>query len=226
MPAGQDMLARAAAGDGRELRRLIGDAPGLAVLTGGQTGVDTEAAVAALRAGLTVHLAFPRGWHQEDGPVTPARRQQLRGAAFHQLGSAGFTHRTWTAVAAADAVVLLDPAGGDGCRQTALAAAHFGRPLLAPGPGPLSPPDVAGWLAGRGARILLIAGCRASLLAGRAAAGDWPAQIASVAAGARLRHDALIGSASGVRDSGLQVSIRGDAVRREGMTGGDAELPA
>ena len=50
---------------------------GRCVLTGGQTGVDTLAAQSALRAGLAVHLVFPLGFSQEDGPLTPARRAEL-----------------------------------------------------------------------------------------------------------------------------------------------------
>ena len=42
------------------------------MLTGGQTGVDTAAARAALAAGLPVHLVFPCGFRQEDGPLTRA----------------------------------------------------------------------------------------------------------------------------------------------------------
>src|SRR5712691_9152444 len=104
------MLADSAAADGRALRAALAAEPGLAVVTGGQTGVDTEAATAVLRAGLPVHLAFPRGFLQEEGPVTGARRRRLRGAVFHELASAEFKHRTWAAVCAADAVVLVDPA--------------------------------------------------------------------------------------------------------------------
>lgn len=48
------------------LRRQVRAAPGLTVLTGGQTGVDTYAAQAALQAGLSVHLVMPRGRRQED----------------------------------------------------------------------------------------------------------------------------------------------------------------
>ncbi len=96
------------------LRDALRLAPGVTVLTGGQTGVDTLAARAALGAGLPVHMVFPRGFRQEDGTLTPARRASLRGAVLHQLASAGFAQRTWTCVSLADAVLLFDPAGGDG----------------------------------------------------------------------------------------------------------------
>ena len=110
----------------------------MSVLTGGQTGVDTYAALAALRTGLPVHLVYPSGYRQEDGPLTAARRRRLAGAWLHELGSASFRYRTWTCVYLADAVILLDPAGGSGCRETLRAARKLGRPLLIPEPGQLS----------------------------------------------------------------------------------------
>jgi hypothetical protein len=176
-----------------ELRRLISTGPGVVVVTGGQTGVDTEAAVTALRAGLPVHLVFPHGWQQEDGPMTAARKRRMAGASFHQLASADFANRTRTAVAVADSVVLLDPAGGDGCRQTARAAAQFGRPFLELTNGTVRPEEVAAWLSGTQTRVLLIAGCRASLLASSGAGSNWQRQVARIVAGARLRHDVLRG---------------------------------
>ena len=100
------------------------------MLTGGQTGVDTAAARAALSAGLPVHLIFPRGLRQEDGPITADRRRGLRGAVLHELASGEFRHRTRTCVYLADAVILIDPAGGEGCRETQRAARDLGRPLL------------------------------------------------------------------------------------------------
>ncbi len=104
--------------------------PAPVVLTGGQTGVDTLAARAALAAGLPVHVAFPRGLRQEDGPVTPERLAGLRGAVLHELTAAEFAGRTWDCVGLADAVILIDPAGGAGCAETARAAAELSRPLL------------------------------------------------------------------------------------------------
>jgi hypothetical protein len=141
--------------------------------------VDTIAAIAALRAGLAVHLVFPRGLLQEDGPLTPPRRAALAGAALYQLESPDFRYRTWTCVYLSDAVILVDPAGGDGCRETARAARALGRPLLAPDQVRAWPAD-----AGSGARLLMIAGCRASQLAGAgpAAAARAAEQVAAIIA--------------------------------------------
>jgi predicted Rossmann-fold nucleotide-binding protein len=179
-----------------ELRRLVRTAAGLTVLTGGQTGVDTIAARAALRAGLAVHLVFPLGLRQEDGSLTPARRRRLEGASVHELGSASFRTRTWACVDLADVVLLLDPAGGAGCRETARAARAIGRPLLEPVAGEPTAAHIAQWLAETAARVLLVAGCRASVLARQTGAnGSARADVIEVIAGAADWHGRLLDSA-------------------------------
>ena len=147
------------------------------VLTGGQTGVDTVAALAAIGTGLAVQIVFPRGFRQEDGPITPARRRAFRGATLHELPNPEFRYRTWACVQLADAVVLIDPVGGDGCQETTRAASHFGRPLLKLAAGAeffqaernasalAALSELATWLTAHRPRVLMIAGCRASLLA-------------------------------------------------------------
>ena len=144
------------------LRHTVRAAAGLTIVTGGQTGVDSYAARAALQTGLSVHVIFPAGLRQEDGPLTPARRRRLAGAHLHELSDAGFEYRTWTAVYVSDVVLLLDPAGGAGCQETARAARLLGRPLLAPGPRQLTASRAAEWLAGTPARVVLALaiGCR------------------------------------------------------------------
>lgn len=171
------------------LRRAVRAAPGLTILTGGQTGVDSYAALAALRAGLSVHLVFPAGYRQEDGNLTAARRRRLAGAAFHELSSASFRYRTWTCVYLADAVLLLDPAGGAGCGETARAANCLGRPLLRPEQ--LTADQAASWLRATGARVLLVAGCRASVLARKGKGRGVRTQLADVMVGARAYSDML-----------------------------------
>jgi hypothetical protein len=171
------------------LRRAVRSAPGLTILTGGQTGVDSHAALAALRAELSVHLVFPAGYRQEDGNLPPARRRRLAGAAFHELSSASFRYRTWTCVYLADAVLLLDPAGGAGCRETARAAEALGRPLVSPEL--LSAEQAATWLRQTGARVLLVAGCRGSGLARTGKGRGLPAQLDGIMAGAGEYSDTL-----------------------------------
>lgn len=174
-----------------ELRKQVRAGPGLAVLTGGQTGVDTYAARAALEAGLGVHVVFPRGLRQEDGSLTPARRGRLAGAVLHELAADGFRFRTWSCVFLADVVLLLDPAGGAGCRETMLAAHELGRPLLAPEPHQLTAVQTADWLAQTGARVLMVAGCRASVLASKGKGRGLRTELATIMTGAAARSAAL-----------------------------------
>ena len=178
-----------------DLRATLRRGPGISLLTGGQTGVDTAAALAALGADLPVHLVFPRGLRQEDGPITPARRRALRGAVLHELPSDDFRDRTRTCVSLSDAVILIDPAGGAGCRETERAARDLGRPLLAlvgPGAGaPAGPDEVAGWIERTQPRVLMLAGCRGSLLAAASCERLAADQVAVVVAAARRRHDQL-----------------------------------
>jgi hypothetical protein len=194
----------------RRLAEAVRSRAGVCVLTGGQTGVDTAAAHAALAVGLDVHLVFPSGLRQEDGPLPAERRRDLAGAVLHELTSPGFGYRTWTCVYLADAIVLVDPAGGTGCRETVLAARSLGRPLLdaglarascsseypassAPSPPALTPERVATWLTEVGARVLMVAGCRGSQLTAAECVEFADVRVAEVIAGAVIRHEALVG---------------------------------
>jgi Circularly permutated YpsA SLOG family len=179
----------------RELRGLVRASAGLTVLTGGQTGVDTYAALAALRAGLVVHLVFPHGYRQEDGSLTPGRRRRFGGAIMHELWSPSFRYRTWTCAYLADAVLLLDPAGGAGCRETVRAATSLDRPLLAVKSGRLTAPETADWLASASPRVLMVAGCRASVLARKGKGRGLRTDLAEIMAAARQYHDRLIATA-------------------------------
>ena len=101
-----------------EARGAVDSSLGLRILTGGQTGVDTMAAVEALAAGFRPHVVFPRGYLQEDGPLTAERRQALDGAVLHQLTATAWAARTWSCVRLADAVILIDrPAAKAAARQ-------------------------------------------------------------------------------------------------------------
>jgi hypothetical protein len=181
----------------------------MTVLTGGQTGVDTAAARAALVAGLLVHIVFPCGYRQEDGPITPAGRRALRGAVLHELASPEFGDRTWTCVALADAVILIDPAGGDGCQETIRAAGQLGRPLLNL-PARLGPagrasagrasrraartevaPAVGDFLCRNRTQVLMIAGCRGTLLAGQHKTAEVETRVRAIAAVLRECQDRL-----------------------------------
>jgi predicted Rossmann fold nucleotide-binding protein DprA/Smf involved in DNA uptake len=173
------------------LREELRAGSGLVVLTGGQTGVDTYAARAALEAGLRVHLVFPRGLRQEDDSLTAARRQRLAAAIVHELTDERFRYRTWTCAYLADVVLLLDPAGGSGCQETLRAARYLGRPLMRPEPDRLTAAQTESWLAETSARVLMVAGCRASVLASRGKGRGLRTQLATIMAGAASQDERL-----------------------------------
>ena len=197
MTAGNGQPAGEAKAGEEALRGLVRAAAGLTVLTGGQTGVDTHASLAALQAGLPVHLVFPAGYRQEDGPLTPARRRRFAGAILHELPSDSFRYRTWTCAYLADAVLLLDPAGGSGCRETVRAATRLGRPLLTSRSGGLTAAQTADWLASARPRVLMVAGCRATVLASKGKGRGLRTELAGIMAGARQYHDELVAAANG-----------------------------
>ena len=88
---------------------------------------------------------------------------------------------------------LLLHAGGSGCRETARAAGLLGRPLLSPAAGALTPELAYGWLDGLGAEVVLVAGCRASVLARQGKGRGLRTQLAAFMSGARRWHDAQSG---------------------------------
>ena len=176
-----------------DLHGQVHSEPGLTVVTGGQTGVDTMAATAALRAGLNVHIVFPRGFRQEDGELSPDRGRQFDGAVLHELPSNRFEDRTWTCAYVADAVLLLDPAGGSGCRETARAARELGLPLCGHGRGPVDTDVLGPWLDKFRPRVLMVAGCRASLLASSGASRQVAMDIEAIMAAARTYSDGIVG---------------------------------
>ena len=173
------------ADDGR-LFQTVRRSPGVTILSGGQTGVDSLGAQAALGSGLPVHLIFPRGLRQEDGPLTIARRELLAGGRVHELGSASFRFRTWACVYLCDAVVLLDYACGEGSQEARVAARQLNRPVLECGDRDVSVDDVAAFLSTSYCRVLLIAGNRASLLSAHGQDEQARSQLQTVARAVEL----------------------------------------
>jgi hypothetical protein len=111
---------------------------------------------------------------------------------LHELSAASFRYRTWTCAYIADVVVVFDPAGGAGCAETVRAAHKLGRPLLRPEPGELMADHAADWLAKTGARVLMVAGCRESLLVSKGKDHGVRTDLAALLAGAHRQHQLLV----------------------------------
>lgn len=127
----------------------------LAIVSGGQTGVDRAALDAAMAAGLAVGGWCPAGRRALDG-VIPARYP------LRETPSSRYEQRTEWNVRDADATLILtrgEPSGGT--RLTAELAARYGRPLLLVDLGDAPPLSrILGWLEENAVRVLNVAGPR------------------------------------------------------------------
>ncbi|MDQ4031930.1 MAG: putative molybdenum carrier protein [Actinomycetota bacterium] len=133
-------------------------------MTGGQTGIDSIALDESSRVGLPTHAILPMGLRREDGVADRVELERGGAVRVHELGSSSFRYRTWASVYTADVVVLLDPASGEGSRETRIAARHFNRPLLDLTDMSITTDELVNWLLRESARVVLVAGNRASLL--------------------------------------------------------------
>lgn len=136
--------------------REVHRAPGISVVTGGQTGVETWGAREAESCGIPTFVILPAGRRRDEGDplgLVEAREFELR--------SESYQYRTWHTVLAADAVLLLDWHQGEGSAETRLAADVLGRPLLEVTPG-ISAAEASSWVVESGARSVLLAGNRES----------------------------------------------------------------
>lgn len=135
------------------------------VISGGQTGVDTGALVAAERTGYSWQAILPRGGRREDGPLPSV--DFLRGGVYGKpavmLRSASYGARTRYVVKSADAVLLIAPHLTPGTKLTKELAEAAGKPChwckCDDGPYEL---EAYRWLTRVKPNTLMVAGPRAS----------------------------------------------------------------
>ena len=82
------------------------------IISGGQTGADMGALIAARELGIESGGVAPRGWLTEDGP----QEQLLRGFGLTECDEGGYEARTRRNAAVSDGTLLVGPhtSGGSG----------------------------------------------------------------------------------------------------------------
>lgn len=144
----------------------------MTVISGGQTGVDQAALLAARTAGLPTGGWAPHGWRTQAGSAP-----WLADFGLREHASSSYGPRTDQNAADASAVLLFGDATSPGCRRTASAANRFGRPThVVPWSPGLPVPDAAAtraWLARIRPAVLDVAGNREESAPGILATAYW-----------------------------------------------------
>src|SRR5262245_16560722 len=131
------------------------------IISGGQTGADTGALLAARELGIETGGVAPKGWLTENG----AEEARLRSFGLVECEEAGFPARTRRNVANSDGTLLVGQHRSGGSRLTYEAARQLKKPLFLVGF-----PDLADsrldefrhWLEEGPVRVLNVAGNRES----------------------------------------------------------------
>jgi hypothetical protein len=175
LPSSEDLGARfghltdrsTARRDEGMIHRRVRRAPGLVVVSGGQTGVDQLALGAAADLGLPAFAVLPRARRTYVTDGVDQGPDDFGDAHLTELGSPSYRHRTWVTVHVGDGTVLWDLRGSEGCAATRQAARALGRPVLdlAIVPGDRQALMVRRWLATHDIGVVHLAGTGGPLLA-------------------------------------------------------------
>jgi hypothetical protein len=95
------------------------------IISGGQTGADTGALLAARELGLETGGFAPKGWLTENGP----QEGLLRTFGLIECEVRGHPARTRRNIESSDATLLIGPYGTGGSKLTYQIATEVGRPL-------------------------------------------------------------------------------------------------
>lgn len=128
------------------------------VITGGQTGADSGAIVAAHDAGIPVGGWAARGWMTEDGPFP-----QLRALGLLEAPRPGYSFRRRLNVRDCDGSLLFGDATSPGSRGLIKDCREMGKPLMHVEAGQTRPSQVVAFLDDNPhIKVLLVAGNRES----------------------------------------------------------------
>jgi hypothetical protein len=136
------------------------------VISGGQTGADTGALLAARELGLETGGLAPQGWWTEEGP----RESLLRSFGLVECGEPGYPARTRQNVLLSDGTLLVGPYDSGGSAFTNAVAREANRPIFYIPFSASATPNISAsqaaafhkWLETKQIRILNVAGNRES----------------------------------------------------------------
>lgn len=126
------------------------------VVSGGQTGADQAALVAARLAGIETGGWAPKDWLTEDGPMP-----MLAGYGLKECPKPGYPARTAMNVKDSDGTVVFwnGQVQGRGSRLTENIALRMGKPVIS---GPVAARTLAQFIRQHNIQVLNVAGSRAS----------------------------------------------------------------
>src|SRR5262245_9256610 len=96
------------------------------IISGGQSGADMGALIAARELGIESGGVAPRGWLTENGP----QEQFLRGFGMTECAEDGYEARTRRNAAVSDGTLLVGPHTSGGSGLTNETVRQLGKPLF------------------------------------------------------------------------------------------------
>jgi Circularly permutated YpsA SLOG family len=128
------------------------------IISGGQTGADNGALLAALVAGIPTGGFASLGWETEDGPAP-----WLAGYGLVECSTAGDPARTVANVRASDATLWFGSAATPGAVLTLTTCLKLDKPCMVVRPGgSVKPSHVVAWIVMDRFRVVNVAGHRES----------------------------------------------------------------
>ncbi len=127
------------------------------VISGGQTGVDQAALLAAKAAGIPTGGTAPKGWETEEGPAP-----WLADYGLVECDEPGYPARTRANVRDADATLWIGDQTSPGGKVTLGECRLRLKSWVVVAEGSTTPRAVAGWIASHKIRVLNVAGNRES----------------------------------------------------------------
>lgn len=151
------------AGELAKIRDDMDLGAGIALLSGGQTGIDEIIGGVGKSFGVPTYYVFPRSFMREDGVEAGMRMLREGFPRCFELSSESYKTRTWATAWLGDATLLFDFCDSSGSIECRTACSHLNR-LLVEDALDRKPRELAEFLVDRGVRVINVAGNRGSRL--------------------------------------------------------------